>query len=100
VQSGREDIARRFEGWFATTTDFEVLDTGREQIGSRSRLSWSFRLRRDGGPREIIEQLAFVDATAEGVSKIDLVCSGFLPEQQAVAAGDACEVSYAKDPVS
>ena len=82
VRSGREEIARRFEGWFATASDFEVLETHREQVGARSRINWRFRLRREGRPREVIEQVAFVDAGPEGVSEIDLVCSGFLPEEE------------------
>jgi hypothetical protein len=92
VRSGREDIARRFEGWFASATDFEVMDCQREQIGPRSRLSWRFRLRRNGGAPEVIEQVAFLDAGAEGVSQVDLMCSGFLREEQPAATG-AIEVT-------
>src|ERR1700680_1105533 len=68
VRSGREEIAQRFEGWFARATDFEVLDAHCEQVGPRNRLSWRLRLCRDGQTREIIEQLAFVDAGPDGIS--------------------------------
>ena len=89
VRSGREEIARRIEGWFASATEFEVLDSNREQVGRRSRLNWRFRLSRDGQSREIIEQVAFVDVGPDGISGIDLVCSGFLPEGEPAAQ---CEV--------
>jgi TusA-related sulfurtransferase len=78
AQYGREDIARRFEGWFSRATEFEVLETRREQVGHRNRLSWRFRLSRDGQSKEVIEQVAFVDVGPEGISAIDLVCSGFM----------------------
>jgi len=95
VRSGREEIARRFEGWFANASDFEVLESNHEQVGSRSRLNWRFRLRRDAQAPEVIEQVAFVDVGPDGVSQVDLICSGFLPEEGAVAPGvfDSCSVS-------
>lgn len=85
LRTGRDDIARRFEGWFATTSNFEVLDTRNEPIGTRSRLSWRFSLSRDGQTREVIEQVAFVDAGPDGISQIDMLCSGFLPDMTPVA---------------
>jgi SnoaL-like protein len=85
LRSGREEIARRFEGWFSRASDFEVLDSHRVQVGRRSRLTWRFQLRRDGQPREVIEQVAFVTAGPDGISEIDLLCSGFLREDDVVA---------------
>ena len=82
VRTGREEIARRFEGWFASASDFEVLDTQRAEIGLRTRLSWRLRMSRDGRSREVVEQVAFVDAEPDGISAIDLVCSGFQPEER------------------
>ena len=82
IQSGRDDIARRFEDWFAPATAFEVLDSTCEPIGSRYRLTWRFRVSRDGRATEVIEQLAFVDPTEDGIAGIDLICSGFLPVER------------------
>jgi hypothetical protein len=83
VRSGREEIARRFEGWFARATDFEVLDAQRAKVGLKDRLSWRFRLRREGRSREVIEQVAFVSMGPEGISEIDLLCSGFHRDEEA-----------------
>ena len=80
VSSGRVEITRRIEGWFAEASDFEVLETGHEQVGHRHRLTWRFRLRRNGGSPEVIEQVAFADVTPDGIGAIDLMCSGFLRE--------------------
>jgi len=80
VRTGREEVARRFEGWFGGASDFEVLDTQCAQIGLRTRLSWRLRMSRDGQSHEVVEQVAFVDAEPDGISAIDLVCSGFQGE--------------------
>jgi hypothetical protein len=85
VRSGREEVARRFEGWFSPASDFEVLDSHRERVGRRHRLSWRFRLNRDGQSREVIEQVAFVNAGPDGVHVIDLLCSGFMREEEGLA---------------
>jgi len=85
LRSGREEIARRFEGWFSRATDFEVLDSHRIQVGRRNRLNWRFRLSRDGQSREVIEQVAFVNVGPNGICEIDLLCSGFLREEESVA---------------
>jgi ketosteroid isomerase-like protein len=77
---GAEPIARRFEGWFGGATNFTVLSTENEVVGGRSLLRWRFHLSRDGRSSEVIEQIAFVDAGPEGVYRLDLLCSGFLPD--------------------
>jgi hypothetical protein len=90
VRSGREEIARRFEGWFSLASHFEVLDSHRVRLGLRHRLSWRFRLSRDGHSRELIEQVAFVNVAPDGICEIDLLCSGFLREEDAaMSAVDA-----------
>src|ERR1700730_11483077 len=81
VRSGRDEIARRFEGWFAQASDFAVLGSSREPIGPRNRYSWRFRMSRDGHTPEVIEQVAFVDMGPDGIAEIDLLCSGFLPAE-------------------
>lgn len=91
VRAGREAITERIKGWFAEASAFEVLEAASEPIGRRHRLNWRFRLSRDGVAREVIEQVAFVDEGPDGISAIDLVCSGFLPDESPVA----CDVPRA-----
>lgn len=78
VRSGRDDIAQRIEGWFAAGSDFAVLETHHELVGLRHGLSWRFRMRRNNQAPEIVEQIAFMDVAPDGISGIDLLCSGFL----------------------
>jgi hypothetical protein len=97
VRSGREEIARRFEGWFSHASDFEVLDSHRAQVGLRNRLSWRFRLSRDGQSCELIEQVAFVSTGPDGISEIDLLCSGFLRDETRFASS-AVEAGMSRSP--
>lgn len=78
--AGADAIARRFEGWFAGASSFTVLSVLNERVGERSLLQWRFRLSRDGRSTEIIEQVAFADVGPAGIYRLDLLCSGFLPE--------------------
>ena len=80
--SGAEAIARRFEGWFGGASNFIVLSTGNEVVGERSLLRWRFHLSRDGRSSEVIEQVAFIDAGPDGIYRLDLLCSGFLPDAE------------------
>jgi hypothetical protein len=85
VRSGREEIARRLEGWFAAGSDFRVLGTGQEPVGLRHRLTWRFRMSRNHQAPEIVEQVAFVDVGPDGISQLDLMCSGFLHEAEPIS---------------
>jgi len=94
VQSGRDDIVRRIQGWFGAGTDFSVLATSHEPVGLRHRLSWRLRMRRNLQAPEVVEQVAFVDVGPDGISGIDLLCSGFMSDQ-AVAS---CAIDGARTP--
>lgn len=83
--SGRNAITERFDGWFGRAADFVVVDASRDQVGPRTRLTWRLRMSRNGQPPELVEQVAFVDMGLDGIARIDLLCSGFVAEEQAVA---------------
>lgn len=93
--AGADAIAGRFEGWFGGASSFTVLSTVNQLVGGRSRLEWRFRLIRDGRPTEVIEQVAFVDVGPAGIFRLDLLCSGFLPDAQISAdARETGEVPF------
>jgi hypothetical protein len=85
VRSGRDEIAQRIEGWFGAGSDFTVLEIRHERVGLRHRLNWRLRMRRNNQAPEIVEQVAFVDVAPDGISHIDLLCSGFLREEEPAA---------------
>ena len=78
--AGREQISGRMEKWFGSASEFQVVACSHDEIGGRQRASWRFRLVRDGRSWELIEQTAFIDLGPDGMQRIDLLCSGFIPE--------------------
>lgn len=77
---GGPAIARRIEGWFGGAEPFTVVSLANERIGHRRALRWRFQLSRNGTATEVIEQVAFMDEGPAGVTRLDLLCSGFLPD--------------------
>lgn len=86
--SGREAIARRFEGWFGSASEFKLQSSNEEAIGARHRITYRLCVVRDGHTRELVEQVALLDLGPPGIERIDLLCSGFQIEPGA-AAGPA-----------
>jgi hypothetical protein len=89
---GADAIARRFEGWFGSASGFTVLSTNHQMVGGRSLIEWRFRLSREGRSTEVIEQVAFADAGPDGIYRLDLLCSGFLPDDVAMVDALSCNV--------
>ena len=84
--SGRDPIVSRIESWFGSALVFDLTSSTEEAVGPRHRLSWRFSVVRDGGSREVIEQLVYLNLGPNGIEQIDLLCSGFQIEP-GVAAG-------------
>jgi len=84
--AGREAIVRRIESWFGSASVFDLTSSSEEAVGLRHRLSWRFSVVREGGAREVIEQLVYLDLGPQGIERMDLLCSGFQIEP-GLAAG-------------
>jgi TusA-related sulfurtransferase len=85
-RTGRPEVAARLEGWFGAAPSFEVEAVDHATVGPRHRLTWRFRLVREGdgggGPWQVIEQVAFCNEGPDGIERLDLLCSGFHPEPE------------------
>jgi TusA-related sulfurtransferase len=75
--TGRDAIVGRIKSWFGSASVFDLASSSEESVGLRQRLSWRFSVVRDSGPREVIEQLVYLDLGLHGIERIDLLCSGF-----------------------
>jgi TusA-related sulfurtransferase len=75
--AGRDAIVRRIGSWFGSASVFDLTSSTEDEVGLRHRLSWRFSVVRDGGSREDIEQLVYLDFGPQGIQQIDLLCSGF-----------------------
>ena len=84
--TGRDAIVGRIKSWFGSASVFDLVTSSEEAVGLRQRLSWRFSVVRDGGSREVIEQLVYLDLGPHGIERMDLLCSGFQREA-AVAEG-------------
>src|SRR6266545_6869503 len=84
---GPEAVAGAFSSWFGAADDFELVDATVGEDGGRLHLSWRLRVRPApfgiGDGWHVIEQQAYADA-AEAIDSLDLLCSGFHPEQAGV----------------
>jgi hypothetical protein len=81
--AGRDELAGRFAFWFGGTPDIELLHCASDDVAGRAMLTWRFRLRQDrlGDGWHVIAQHAFCDLGPDGlIERIDLLCSGFVPE--------------------
>jgi TusA-related sulfurtransferase len=81
---GRDAIVARIRSWFGSASLFDLAASTEDEVGMRHRISWRFNVVRDGS-RQVIEQLVFLDLGPQGIERIDLLCSGFLPEPDIAA---------------
>jgi len=68
-----------FSHWFGPTDDiYEVLDVATDRIADRHRVIYRFRVRTPDGDH-LCEQTAYYDEVDGRITKLRILCSGFLP---------------------
>ena len=80
--TGAEEIAHRFARWFGDTEDFELVEAAVSDVGGRLHLHWRLRLRAErlGTGWFTVEQQVYADADGGRIARLDLLCTGYLPE--------------------
>jgi hypothetical protein len=72
-------VEQVFTHWFEPSDDiYEALDISAGQIVDRQRVVYRFRVRNPGGDYAC-EQTAYYDADADKITKLRILCSGFVP---------------------
>jgi hypothetical protein len=72
-------VEQVFTHWFEPSDDiYEVLGISAGQIVDRQRVVYRFRVRNPGGDYAC-EQMAYYDADADKITKLRILCSGFVP---------------------
>lgn len=81
---GASDTADVLLGWFGDAHELEIQHLLVEPIADRTSVRYRIRLSQDAG-WEVIEQQQYVDLDEAGrIAVIDLLCSGFRPDVEAV----------------
>lgn len=75
-----DDLVQQvFSRWFEPSDDiYEVLDISAGQVVNRHRVVYRFRVRNPDGDY-VGEQTAYYDADADTITKLRILCTGFLP---------------------
>ena len=81
--SGASEPTRYFQQWFGAVERVELLASRAEIIGARQHLAWRLRVHDAAGQR-LVEQQAFATIRDDRIAELDLLCSGFQPEQALV----------------
>lgn len=79
-KAGLEAVADRLWSWFSWLRKVEILSTDCEDAGGRYLFSYRFRVQQPDGDWRLVRQMGVLDANDEGISAIDVVCTGLLPE--------------------
>jgi SnoaL-like domain len=77
-RAGAEDTAALVAGWFADSTEFELVESQADEIGDRVHVRYRFRGIEDG-ERYIVEQHLYCVVADDRIERADLLCSGFRP---------------------
>ncbi|HXV61464.1 MAG TPA: nuclear transport factor 2 family protein [Vicinamibacteria bacterium] len=80
----RRDAIATLRTWFGGGADFQVLETDHHSLASREYIRYRFLLRPDWAPEQwhVIEQVGFFRVKEGSISRLDLVCTGFLPFEE------------------
>ena len=81
---GATRIVENLRIWFGCAHEFEVLDSAVDEVGGRPHVTWRLRMHPTPWGDDawhVIEQQAYLQA-AERIAAIDLLCSGFQPDDR------------------
>ena len=87
--SDAEAAAAKFSAWFGDAEEFELIRSGSDPVGDRVHVFYRLRVRKPGNTAKLVEQHLLCALAGSRVDALDLVCSGFRPDDVTVRASDA-----------
>ncbi len=75
---GAEDAAAMVTGWFADSTELQLVESRTEEVGDRLHIAYRFEGIEDGKPY-VVEQHVCCALAGDLIAHADLLCSGFRP---------------------
>jgi hypothetical protein len=79
--SGADAAAAKFSSWFGSAEEFELIRSGTDTVADRLHVFYRLRVKKPGDVRKIVEQHLLCAFDGQGISAIDLVCTGFRPSE-------------------
>ena len=77
-RTGADDTAALLAGWFADSTELELVESQAEEVGDRLHLAYRFEGVRRGNPY-VVEQHLYCTVAGDVIERVDLLCSGRRP---------------------
>jgi hypothetical protein len=78
--AGAEAVAAKLTAWFGDTEELELVRSGSDAVADRLHVFYRLRVKRRGDTWKVVEQHLLCAFRDDGITAIDLVCSGFRPE--------------------
>jgi len=80
-RTGAENAAALVAGWFADSTELDLVESRTEEVGDRLHVAYRFEGVEDGEPY-IVEHHLFCMLAGRVIERADLLCSGFRPRDR------------------
>lgn len=80
--SGAEAAARKFAWWFGDAEELELIHSGSETFADRLHVFYRFRITKRGDPPKLVEQHLLCAVEGDRIDGLDLVCTGFRPDEE------------------
>ena len=80
-RTGAEDTAALIAGWFADSTELDLVESRTEEVGDRLHVAYRFEGVEDGEPY-VVEQHLYCTLAGGLIERADLLCSGFRPRDR------------------
>jgi len=78
--SGAEAAVAKFSAWFGDAVEFELVHAGSEAFADRRHVFYRLRVRKPGNVTKVVEQHLLCAFAHDRIREVDLICSGFRPE--------------------
>jgi hypothetical protein len=78
--SGAEAAAAKFSAWFGDAEQLELVRSGSDTVADRLHVFYRLRVKKPGDLTKIVEQHLLCAFDDDRISALDLVCSGFRPD--------------------
>lgn len=80
-RTGAQDAAELVAGWFADSTELNLIESRTEDVGDRLHIAYKFEGVEDGEPY-VVEQHLYCMLVGGAIERVDLLCSGFQPRDR------------------